>query len=175
MDMSGLRGLAAGETDAFGLAASLEGGYPFHFENEWILEPQAQLVYQAIDVDDFNDGAADVRYSDEDSLAGRIGARLTRDWDIEEGQNGAEPRKLTLWGRGDIWHEFLENPKTEFSSADGFIPFTADIGDTWGKLGVGVAWQVSEDATFYGNVNYERSFNDSAYAWEGKIGFKTDW
>ena len=64
--------LPRGKTQGFGFAASLEGGYPFH--DGWLLEPQAQLVYQTINIDDFNDGVADVRYSNTDSLAGRIGA-----------------------------------------------------------------------------------------------------
>ena len=132
--MTGGRGLRDGETDGWGLAASIEGGYPFHFGNGWLIEPQAQLVYQTIDLADFNDGFADVRYSDEDSLAGRIGARLARTWDLEEPQGdgpgtGSPPepvRQASLWLRGDIWHEFIAQPTTEFSSATGFVPFTAD-------------------------------------------------
>ena len=81
MQMTSRRGLRDGDTDGFGFAASLEGGYPFQLGGGWLLEPQAQLVYQALDIDDFNDGAADVRYSDTDSLAGRIGVRVARDWD----------------------------------------------------------------------------------------------
>ena len=74
IDMSGQRGLRDGETDAFGFGASLEGGYPFELGAAWKLEPQAQLVYQGLNISDFNDGAANVRYSDTDSLAGRVGA-----------------------------------------------------------------------------------------------------
>ena len=142
MDMTGRRGLRTGETNGFGFAASLEGGYPFHFGDGWLIEPQAQLVYQNLNIDDFNDGAADVRYSDTNSLAGRIGARVARDWDA-----GDDPkRKFTLWLRADLWHEFLGDPTTEFSSATGSIPFTAELGDSWATLGVGAAIQVS-DAT----------------------------
>ena len=121
MDMTARRGLRDGDTDGFGFAASLEAGYPFQLGIGWLLEPQAQLVYQTLDIDDFNDGAADVRYSDTDSLAGRIGARVARDWDV--GREGADSASSALWGRGDIWHEFLGEPTTEFSSATGFIPF----------------------------------------------------
>jgi outer membrane autotransporter protein len=179
MDMTARRnvfGLRDGETHGFGFAASLEGGYPVALGNDWLLEPQAQLVYQALNIDDFNDGAADVRYSDTDSLAGRIGLRLARDWDVAGSDTvGGKPRKFTLWGRADLWHEFLGEPTTEFSSATGFIPFTADLNGTWGKLGVGAAMQVTDTATFYGNVNYASSFDADAYAWEGKVGLKIQW
>ena len=172
MDMTGRRGLRTGETNGFGFAASLEGGYPFHFGDGWLIEPQAQLVYQNLNIDDFNDGAADVRYSDTDSLAGRIGARVARDWDAGD---ESSKRKFTLWGRADLWHEFLGDPTTEFSSATGFIPFTAELGDSWATLGVGAAIQVSDATSLYGNVNYDVSFDGNADAWEGKVGLKVQW
>ena len=171
MEMTANRGLQPGETDGFGLAGSLEGGYPFDLGQGWLLEPQAQLVYQAINISDFNDGSADVRYSDTDSLAGRIGLRLSRGWAYDD-----DPaRQMTIWGRADVWHEFLGDPTTSFSSATGYIPFTAELGGTWGKIGLGAAMQVSQATTLYGNVNYEASFDGDASAWEGKLGLKVKW
>lgn len=35
---------------------------------------------------------------------------------------------MTAWIRRNVWYEFLGNPRTEFSSADGFIPFRASVG-----------------------------------------------
>ena len=180
IDMSGRRGLRDGETDAFGFGASLEGGYPFELGAAWTLEPQAQLVYQALNISDFNDGAADVRYSDTDSLAGRVGAMLSHSWLLEgAGSAGADGtaggRQLTVWGRADFWHEFLGDPTTEFSSANGFIPFTADLGENWGQFGVGAAYQLDDRATLYGNVNYQTAFENDADAWEGKVGLKIQW
>ena len=131
MNMTGRRGLRDGETNGFGFAASLEGGYPFDLGNDWLLEPQAQLVYQTLNIDDFNDGAADVRYSDTNSLAGRIGARIARDWDVE----GDPKRKFTLWGRADLWHEFLGDPTTEFSSATRLHPLHRRTGRQLGNAG----------------------------------------
>jgi outer membrane autotransporter protein len=152
------------------VAASLEGGYPFQLGGGWQIEPQAQLVYQAINIDDFNDGFADVRYSDTDSLAGRIGARVTREWNFGEAQ-----RKFTLWGRADLWNEFLGGPTTEISSAAGFVPFTADYGDGWATLGIGAAVQIADSTSVFGNVNYDTSFDGDADAWEGKLGVKVKW
>ncbi|MEK1887345.1 MAG: autotransporter domain-containing protein [Phyllobacterium sp.] len=155
------------------MAASLEAGYPFHLGNGWILEPQVQLVYQALNIDD---GAADVSYADTDSMAGRLGARVARDWGVGAvDASGRAPRTFSLWVRGDIWHEFLGDPTTEFSSATGSIPFTTDLGDTSGRLGIGAAMQVTDATTIYGNVNYESSFDGDADAWAGKVGFKTTW
>jgi outer membrane autotransporter protein len=180
-EMDSQRGLPTAETDAFGFATSLEGGYPFDLGNGWRLEPQAQLVYQMIDVSDFNDGAADIRFSDTDSLAGRIGARLARSWsvgdqDYGEGNGGGAPtRHFTLWGRADLWHEFLGEPTTKFSSAAGFIPFTANLGDDWVEFGIGGDFDMTHDIKLFGNVTYETALDGDSHAWEGKLGLKIKW
>ena len=49
------RGLPTFKTQGQGLAASLETGYPFKFAGGWFIEPQAQLVYQNININDAND------------------------------------------------------------------------------------------------------------------------
>ena len=54
---------------------------PKKFAGGWFIEPQAQLVYQNININDANDIAAQVRFSDVNSLAGRIGARFGRNMD----------------------------------------------------------------------------------------------
>jgi outer membrane autotransporter protein len=48
-------------THGLGFGGSLEGGYPFHFGNGYFIEPQAQLVYQHIDLADSSDIGASVR------------------------------------------------------------------------------------------------------------------
>ena len=82
IEMTSARGLGSVDTDAGGLAASIEGGYPYPIGDDgWAVEPQAQLVYQNLNIDDFEDIAAEIEYEDTDSLAGRIGARVFREWD----------------------------------------------------------------------------------------------
>ncbi|SUA92996.1 AIDA-I autotransporter precursor [Pandoraea pulmonicola] len=47
-------------THATAYAGSLEAGYPIHFgeENEWLIEPQAQIIYQGVSVDRSPGGSA---------------------------------------------------------------------------------------------------------------------
>ncbi|TCA18538.1 autotransporter outer membrane beta-barrel domain-containing protein [Rhizobium leguminosarum bv. viciae] len=85
--------------DGFGFGASIEGGYPFDLGDGWQVEPQAQVIWQTIRMDDFNDGAADVRYDNLNSLAGRIGARVARTWEAEEATATEPARLATVWGR----------------------------------------------------------------------------
>lgn len=152
-------------TDGFGVALSAEGGYPIPLddEKEWLLEPQAQLVYQIIDIDGFTDPAAEIRFRDDDSLVGRLGLRLA-----QTGPNEG-------WIRANIWHEFMGTPKTEFSSAIGFIPFRADLPETWLELGAGYSVKVDPRSTLIGSAAYETTFDGRTYSWNIKIGFRVNW
>lgn len=161
--------------DGFGFAASLEGGYPFDLGDGWQIEPQAQIVWQTIRMDGFNDGAADVRYDDLNSLAGRIGARVARTWEAEEATATEPARLATMWGRVNLWHEFTAKAQTEVSSADGYVPFSSDLNETWIEIGVGATRQISANASLYGNLNFSTTFNGDNYAWNGKAGLRVNW
>ncbi len=163
------------DVDGFGFAASIEGGYPFDLGNGWQLEPQAQLVWQNIDFDDFNDGAADIRYDNLNSLAGRLGARVARTWEAEEATASEPARLATVWGRVNLWHEFTAKAQTDISSADGFVPFSADLDETWVEFGIGGTREVSKNTSVYGNVNFSTTFDGDNYAWTGKVGLRVNW
>ncbi|WP_157017380.1 autotransporter family protein [Mesorhizobium xinjiangense] len=178
MTTSSHRGLRDGETDGVGLAASLEGGYPFDLGDGWTVEPQAQLVYQNISFDDLNDGAATVRFEDVDSLAGRVGARVARIWAVspeEQGNGVASAQLATVWGRVNLWREFLAEATTEFSSASGFVPFRQDLEETWIEGEIGASMQLNASTTFYGNVDYDTTFDGDTWSVGGKIGLRVNW
>jgi outer membrane autotransporter protein len=166
------RGIPELTTHGPGFGGSLEGGYPFHFAGGYFIEPQAQLVYQHVGLSNSSDIGASVRFDDVDSLAGRIGARFGRTWALEGGPN---PRLITAWLRPNFWYEFLGNPKTEFSSADGFIPFRADFGGPWFELNAGVSGQIDKRADLFASVSYQTKFNDNTYAIAGKVGVRMLW
>jgi len=147
-------------TDGFGLALSGETGYPLHLNKDWQIEPQAQLIYQMLKLDGFRDPAADVRFRDLDSLVGRIGFRLSN-----RGNHQG-------WLRGNIWHEFLGKPVTEFSSANGFVGFRATLPRNWWQVGIGGSMVASSNLTLYGQANYEQAFEGGTHAWDAKLGIR---
>ncbi|MGO4676074.1 autotransporter outer membrane beta-barrel domain-containing protein [Bosea sp. 2YAB26] len=161
--------------DTFGFAASLEGGYPLQLGNGFILEPQAQLVYQTVAGGSALDTAALVRFSDAESLAGRIGARLAKSWTLEEATPGARPRLMTAWLKASLWNEFLGNPKTSFSSATGFIPFRSDLGGAWAELKAGIDAQLTRNTALYATAGYSIGFDGRSHAYDGRLGIKVSW
>ncbi|MCL1861753.1 MAG: autotransporter outer membrane beta-barrel domain-containing protein [Proteobacteria bacterium] len=152
-----------------GLAVSVEGGKPFRFDKGWFIEPQAQLIYQNIDINDAKDIGARITFNDVDSLAGRIGARLGRTWMRDTG------RQMTMWVRPNIWHEFRGKTVTKFSSADGPVPFQSNLNGSWGEINVGVSGQLDRKTTLFANASYNERFDGKGHGYNGKIGIRVNW
>ena len=95
--------------------------------------------------------------------------------DEEEKTKFSPPHMATVWGRVNLWHAFSGDTTTEFSSVNGFVPFTSDLEETWIEIGVGASRQVSDKTTVYGNVNFETTFDGDTYAFNGKIGLRVNW
>ncbi len=166
------RGLGVLSTSGAGFAASLECGYPIRFGGGFMVEPQAQVVYQTISLLDASDIAAQVRFDDINSIAARIGARIAQTWILDPGPN---PRLITAWLRPNLWHEFRGDPVTSFSSATGFIPFHADLGDDWAEINVGVSATVNKTTALYANASYQTGLDGRSFAYDGKVGIRLNW
>ncbi len=160
------------KTDGFGVAASLEGGYPIQLGNGFIIEPQAQLVYQSVSLDDASDTGGLVRFDDAQSLSARIGVRGARTWLLEA---GATPRLLTAWLRANLRQEFLGDSKTGFSSPAGFVPFRSDIGGTIAELNGGGTAQLSRTAALFASAGYQVGIDGRTHTYDGKLGLRVNW
>lgn len=168
-------------TNGTGMLASVEVGWPWLLGTErigdmskpgWRMEPQAQVIWQKTALDDLVDATARVRYRDDDASVGRLGIRLSR-----LGQRAADSgdRATSWWIRANAWHQFSGSPTTEFSSARGYVPFTADLGDSWGEVGVGGTWQVSDVGYLFADADYTWSFDGEESSWNGKLGMRWQW
>lgn len=161
------------ETDGWGVAASLEAGYPFVLAPGWALEPQGQLVYQWTKLEDSADSFARISFDDTSTFYGRIGARLTRR--VAQG----EAQDLTAWARLNIWHAFDSDATTNFASLQGFNPvaLSAPIGaSTWAQVGVGLSGQIARNASAFGSVDYNRSLDGAnSDGWSGRVGVRFKW
>ena len=168
-------------TNGDGVVVSLEGGWPFALgasastadSTGWRLEPQAQVLWERVEIDDMVDALTRVRYSDGDSTVGRLGLRLNR-VGAGQGRNGGA-RASDWWLRGNVWHAFNGSPTTQFSSASGYVPFTAELDDTWAEVGIGGTWQVSQTGYLFADIDYTWSFDGDETAWNGKLGMRWNW
>jgi fibronectin-binding autotransporter adhesin len=167
---SSSRGLDDLKTDGQGLAASLEGGYPVELSSNWVLEPQAQIVFQRVWLDSASDGASTVRFRDVQSLAGRVGLRLSHDFAMNA--NAADSGRGTWWLRADLWHEFENDPVTRFSSEDGPVDLDNDLGGFQLKLTTAVSAQVAKGVNFYASGNVRYRLDGDSLGYQGSAGLK---
>jgi outer membrane autotransporter protein len=159
--------------DAFGVALSLEGGRPFHFDNGWVIEPQGQIVYQTIPNGHGADEGGPVTFEGVNSLAGRLGLRIARNGTYTN--DAGEERAYTWWVRPNLWHQFLPDPTTVFQSDTGPIAFHSTIIDWWGQINVGGTAQIDDKTYIYANAAYDFDFTGVYSGFNGKIGLRMNW
>ncbi|MDM0104641.1 autotransporter outer membrane beta-barrel domain-containing protein [Variovorax sp. J22R24] len=160
--------------DGWGVAASLEAGYPFVIAPGWALEPQGQLVYQWTRLDDSADRLARIFFDDTSTFYGRIGARLTR-----RIAQGGEGQDLTAWARVNVWHAFDSEATTTFTNLQGLNPvaLSAPLGaSTWAQVGVGLSGQIARNMSAFGSVDYNHSLGSGdSHGWSGRAGVRFKW
>lgn len=152
--------------DGHALTLSVEAGYPFPLANDWVLEPQAQFIHQRIELDDQNDGVANVEFDAAPSWTGRLGARLKGRYTV-----GGLPLEPYL--RANLWHTFSATDTVTFAD-------TTDI-DTeqqasWADLGVGASLTLAPRVNVYANVDYSSNLDSNPQrGMAGNVGLRLSW
>ena len=163
-DATSNRGIGA-ELDGNVFAASLEGGYPFALGSGWTLEPQAQVIWQYIDLDDTSDPFSSIDYDAFDAFTGRIGARLEANLQV-----GTTP--LQPFVDVNLWHNFSATDTILFNTR------AVAIGSegTRLELGGGISAQVTPSLSLYGEARYGIGLDDDdAETISGGVGLRFQW
>jgi outer membrane autotransporter protein len=142
-------------TTGFGFISSLETGYPIRlpaFGPGFVLEPEAQIVWQQVSFDDANDGLGEVALGTTSGASGRIGLRGR--WTIvsDSGQ---------VWQpyvRADLWRDWGAQATTIFSGAD-LVPLLEQA--TRLQLGGGLSVRMNANVSFYANADYQFAVGDT--------------
>ncbi|NUE65743.1 autotransporter outer membrane beta-barrel domain-containing protein [Snodgrassella sp. ESL0253] len=154
--------------NGWGAAVSAEAGKSFTvYGNNWFVEPQAQLAYQYLSLDNFNDGIRHIDQHNPSALRGRVGMRF--------GYNGVTTDNLppsSFYGITNIWHDFV-NPKSVDIGRDSL---KEEYAKTWGEVGVGIQLPITRQSHFYGDVRYEKNFGSAKHkGFKGTLGYKYTW
>ena len=154
--------------NGWGAALSAETGKSFIvYGNNWFVEPQAQLVYQYLSLDDFNDRIRHVDQHDPSALRGRVGMRFGYNGDIRDNLPPS-----SFYGIANIWHDFV-NPKSVDIGRDSL---KEEYAKTWGEVGLGIQLPITHQSNFYSDVRYEKNFgNDKRKGFKGTMGYKYTW
>ncbi|WDR89326.2 autotransporter outer membrane beta-barrel domain-containing protein [Burkholderia ambifaria] len=155
--------------NGFGIALSQEVGKPFGIGGTPIaVEPQAQLMYQYLKLNGFNDNVSAVSGTTTNALRGRVGVRIFRpNLDANAGGGAATP-----YFTADVLHDFLSPGQTVV----GGTPFATHLGRTWYELGLGVTAGFGKSGELYANVKYARNLGgDYRRGITGQVGYRYSW
>ncbi|MDQ0573227.1 outer membrane autotransporter protein [Variovorax paradoxus] len=155
-----------------GAGLSVEVGRPWQIgESQWLIEPQAQLSYQATRYRGFADNVSTVDGFTSQSLRGRVGARLA--WNDKAERGDKLTRTNTFYVTADLLHEF-KDPKAVTIGNTAVSEAWAK--QTWAELGVGAQLPLSKAAYLYGGVQYQRSLSGtSREGVSGQLGVRVAW
>lgn len=154
-----------------GWTASLESGYPFELGEGYKLEPQAQLMYMKLNMNDLVDEDGNqVRYSNYNQTIGRLGARLDRTWTDESN------RQYTPYLRANYYKGWGGTAKTSVSSVDN-PAFNASFesghfGQMW-EVGAGGTATLQKDVSLYAEADYRKEIDgNGARGWRYNVGVR---
>ena len=139
-----------GDFENWGFSASAEYGHKFDLGWSWSVEPQAQIKYSYLWGDDYtSDNGAKIYQDDTDSLVGRLGLLVAKEF----GTDTENP--VRIYAKGSVLHEFLGD-RNETLYQDVAMHDSTDLAGTWYSAGVGANVGLSENCSFY--VDAERDF-----------------
>ncbi|MER9295923.1 autotransporter outer membrane beta-barrel domain-containing protein [Mesorhizobium sp. M0621] len=153
------------DIDGTGVTASLEGGYPIALGQGWTLEPQAQLVWQHLSLDDTSDRFASVSFDSDGSVTGRLGARL-------QGETAINGVPLQPYLKANIWHDFGGTSHVNFDTTD----ISTEGRSTSFEFGGGVVAKVTDKVSIFATGDYTTNLGgDKRRILEGNLGFSVKW
>ncbi|WP_439544469.1 autotransporter family protein [Hyphomicrobium sp.] len=163
-DMAANNRAARGSSDGDAFSGSAEVGYGFAIGNGLVLQPQGQLAYTNLTVNNFTDAAyaLAVSYGSSESLVGRLGLQIQGNW-AQPGGGYISPYAIV-----NVYQDFEGTSTSEINGTD----FTSDIGGTWYSVGGGVNAQLANNVSLYGSGEYH--FGD-VEGWQGTGGVKLNW
>lgn len=154
------------DLDGHGVAVSLEAGYPLRLTEQWLLEPQVQVVGQKIKLDTARDPVSKVAFHSEHYWRTRLGVRLKGEYRV--GGTPVEP-----YVRANLRHTLDGEDAVTFDDID---TLRSQHRATQATLGVGLAARLSDDVSLYLNTDYARSLDSQPQeSLQGSLGLRISW
>lgn len=138
-------------TEGSAMTFSVEGGYPIGLSENWVVEPQAQLINQRISLDAPYAGSGNAASSDLTAWSGRVGARLKGSYDL----NGlpVEP-----YVRTNLWHTVYTGSTVTLDQVD---KISSSRKSSTVELGLGLVARVTPAVSLYMSADYSSDVDDN--------------
>jgi len=153
-------------TEGSAMTFSVEGGYPIGLSENWVVEPQAQLINQRITLDTPYAGSGNASSTDLSAWSGRVGARLKGSYDL----NGlpVEP-----YVRTNLWHTVYTGNTVTLDQVD---KISSSRKSSTVELGLGLVARVTPAVSFYVSADYSSDVDDNDLnGLIGSLGVRMRW
>ncbi|RMQ48200.1 putative Autotransporter [Pseudomonas cichorii] len=154
------------DTEGNALSLSLEAGYPVALSSHWVIEPQAQIIHQRIDLDSQNDGISHIAFDSRPYTSARLGGRL-------EGRYQVNGITLEPFVQGNLWHTLDGSDTLTFDHRD---RIKTQHQSTTADLGIGLSARLSRDISLYVSTDYSSNLDgNDLNGLRGNLGVRMSW
>ena len=156
------------QTQGTGFTGSLEAGGRWHVDKKWIISPQAQIVYDAIGMDNASDSYGQMNFAKDENSRGRLGVMLGH-----QDLKAKVPVFASL--RASVWDVFQSGSNTAFQSLYGVNPvnFQSQTGSRWLAIDAQISAGLTQHTSAFINAGWENSLVGTYQAISGRIGIQT--
>ena len=153
-------------TEGSAMTLSVEGGFPIGLGENWVIEPQAQLINQRITLDTPYAGSGNASSSDLTSWSGRVGAHLKGSYDISG--MPVEP-----YVRTNLWHTVYTGNAVTLDQVD---KISSSRKSSTVELGLGLVARVTPTVSLYVSADYSSDVDDNDLnGLIGSLGVRMRW
>lgn len=154
------------DNDGHVTTLSAEVGYPVAVSGNWVVEPQAQAIYQKVKLDSQDDGISHVSFDSDSAWTGRVGARL-------KGRYEVSGRPLEPYLRANIWHTFTGTDTVTFDHVD---QIETQQRTSSADLGIGMVLSVAASVSVYAGLDYTSNIDSNQQRGRfGNVGVRVKW
>ncbi len=153
-------------TEGSALTFSVEGGFLIGLSENWVVEPQAQLINQRITLDTPYAGSGNASSTDLTAWSGRVGARLKGSYDL----NGlpVEP-----YVRTNLWHTVYTGNTVTLDQVD---KISSSRKSSTVELGLGLVARMTPSVSLYVSADYSSDVDDNDLnGLIGSLGVRMRW
>lgn len=147
------------------LLTSIEAGYAFPIGGGWALQPQGQIIWQRVDLDDTRDPFSSIGYESFDAWIGRLGLRL-------ESKSQFNGMAVQSFVDANLWQNFASSYSVVFN--DRGIA-TATEGTVL-ELGAGISAQLTQNVSGYVSLKFATGLDGPENeSYGGTAGLRIRW
>lgn len=154
------------DNDGHAITLSVEAGYPVAVANNWVVEPQMQVINQKVDLKRQDDGISKLSFDSDAAWTGRLGARLKGRYDVAD-------LPLEPYLRVNLWHTMSGTDTVTF---DDSTEINTRQRSSSADLGLGAILTLAPAVSMYANADYSSNIDSNPLrGMSGNLGVRMSW